>query len=183
MMSARLSKDLLMRYAPVAVALSLVVLVSASTGRSAEAPLDPHAAALAAAGAAALSAGNSATATDDFEAALTLDPGNSSLVLGLAQAARADGMQGKALHYYRMVLAGDPQNLDALAGEGGALAEKGATEKARARLAQLQGLCGSDCAQSRDLAAVIQRTTLSPVGQPPVLAAEALKPKAEVSAN
>ena len=178
MMSGHSPKDLLMRYAPAAAALSLVVLISASTGRSAEPPLDPHAAALAAAGAAALSAGNSAQATDDFEAALVLAPGNSALVLDLAQAARMDGMQGKALHYYRMVLTRDPQNLDALAGEGGALAEKGATEKARARLAQLQGLCGSDCAQSRGLAEAIQRAA-----QPQVVTAEALKPTAKVSAN
>ena len=178
MISARSPKDLLMRYAPAAAALSLIVAVGASTGRSAEPPLNPHAAALAAAGSAALSAGNTATATDDFEAALTLNPGASALVLDLAQAARMDGMQGKALHYYRLVLARDPQNLDALAGEGGALAEKGATEKARARLAQLQGLCGSDCAQSRGLAAVIERA-----GQPQVLTAEAVKPKPEVSAN
>jgi hypothetical protein len=41
------------------------------------------------------------------------------------------GMQGKALHYYRTVLSHDPQNIDAVAGEGETLAEKGALEKAR----------------------------------------------------
>jgi len=172
------TKDLLMRYTPAAVALSLVVLLSASTGHSAEPALAPQAAALATAGEAALSAGNSAIATDNFEAALALAPGSSVLLLDLARAARADAMPGKALHYYRVVLARDPQNLIAIGGEGAALAEKGALEKAKARLATLQGLCGSDCGAARDLAAAIAHA-----GQPPVLTAEAVKPKAEVSAN
>jgi Tfp pilus assembly protein PilF len=66
-------------------------------------------------------------------------------------------MQGKALHYYRRVLTSDPQNLDAIAGEGEALAEKGALEKARANLARLENLCGKGCEASRQLGAAIAK--------------------------
>ena len=53
-------------------------------------------------------------------------------------------MQGKAIHYYREALERDPHNLAAISGEGEALVEKGAVEKARRNLAQLEGLCGDE---------------------------------------
>jgi hypothetical protein len=65
-------------------------------------------------------------------------------------------MQGKALHYYRRVLTSDPQNLDAIAGEGEALAEKGALKR-RANLARLENLCGKGCEASRQLGAAIAK--------------------------
>jgi tetratricopeptide (TPR) repeat protein len=70
-----------------------------------------------------MAAGDLDGAFDGFEAALAIQPGSARLVMDLAEAARAQGMQGKALHYYRAVLTRDPGNVDAIAGEGGALAE------------------------------------------------------------
>jgi len=55
------------------------------------------------------------------------------------------------------VLARDPENLFAIAGEGAALAEKGATEKARRDLARLESMCGANCPATRQLASVIDR--------------------------
>ncbi len=166
-----------MRYTPAALALSLLVAVSASTSHSA-APqtLDPRAAQLENVGRGALVAGDAGKATDAFEAALVVQPGNMQLMLDLAEAARAQGMQGKALHYYHGVLALDPQNLSAIAGEGAALAEKGAVEKARHNLAQLQGLCGADCGVTRQLAQAIARAPA-----PRVVSVDVLKPKVEAS--
>ena len=87
-------------------------------------------------------------------------------------------MQGKALHYYREALQGDPRNLAAIAGEGEALAEKGATEKASRNLARLKGLCGDTCEATRQLSAAIQR---GPAKR--MVTAEAVTPKPVVQEN
>lgn len=162
-----------MRTMPVALALSLLALVSASTSYSAPPGLvDPRAATLEAQGREALVHGDAMRAIDGFEAALAIDPGSARLVLDLAEAARAQGLQGKALHYYRAVLDRDPRNLSAIAGEGAALAEKGALEKARRDLARLQNLCGTNCPEAQGLAAVIAKGPM-----PQMVSAEAVKPK------
>ncbi len=168
-----------MRYSPLAIALSALLGLSASSAQSADlAPMDPRAASLEAIGRGALAAGDMAQATDAFEAALTVEPGATGLLLDLASAARAEGLQGKALHYYRAAMDRDPKNLAAIAGEGEALAEKGALEKARRNLGRLENLCGADCGPTRELAAAIAKGV-----EPKVVSAEALKPKDAVSAN
>lgn len=168
-----------MRYTPVAVALSLLVAVTSSASYSA-APdvLDPRAAVLVEAGRSQLASGNVDAAIDAYEAALAVAPGSTAIYLGLAEATRKQGMQGKALHYYREALEADPRNLKALAGEGAALVEKGAVDKAKRNLTQLQGLCGDTCAESRDLAAAIARGPA-----PKVVTAAAIKPEPVVSEN
>lgn len=168
-----------MRYTPAALALSLALALSSSVLYSA-APmvLEPRAAALQSEGKSALAAGNVDAAIDAFEAALTVQPGSVVLTLDLAEATRRQGLQGKALHYYRKALVSDPQNLDAIAGEGTALVEKGAVEKARRNLTRLQGLCGKDCSQVQLLSAAIAKGP-----SPRVLTAEAVKPSPTVSEN
>lgn len=173
------ARELLMRYFPAALALSLLGAVTASSLYSAApAPLDPRAAALVEQGRAAMAAGNADAAVDAFEAALTVQPGNATIYLALAEAARKQGMQGKALHFYREVLEHDPKNIAAISGEGAALVEKGAIEKARRNLSRLEGLCGSSCAETEQLAAAITRGPA-----PRVVTAEAVKPEPVVTAN
>ena len=168
-----------MRFSPPAIALSLLALLSASVGHSAPpVPLDPQAYALVQAGRAAAAAGDFDHATDALEAALAVQPGNPAVLLDLAMVARRQGMQGKALHYYRAVLTDDPQDVAGLAGEGAALAEKGALDKARRNLAQIQSLCGGDCPPARELAAVIARGPATPS-----LSAADVTPHPVVSAN
>ena len=168
-----------MRYYPPALALSLLVAVTASASLSAPAePADPHAMAIDAQGRVALAAGDVEKATDAFEAALAVQPGNLAIMLDLAAAARQRGMPGEALHYYRDVLTSDPQNLDALSGEGAALAEKGALDKARRNLAQIQGLCGHDCAPAQSLAMAIAKGPA-----PRVVTAAAVTPDPKVTTN
>lgn len=168
-----------MRYLAPAVALSLVVAVTASVGASAERRPDPRAAALVAQGKSQLAAGNVQGAIDAFEAALAVDPGYTAVYLDLGEAARAEGLQGKAIHYYREALQRDPKNLAAISGEGEALLEKGAIDKAKRNLAQLQSLCGGTCAATQQLAAAIQ------AGPPkqPVLTADAVSPDPIVTQN
>ena len=168
-----------MRYFPAALALSLLGVVSASTLYSAPREvLAPRAAALLAEGRAALAAGNVDAATDAFEAALVVQPGASPVFLALADAARRQGMQGKALHYYREVLTREPQNLAAISGEGSALVEKGAVEKARRNLTRLESLCGGNCTEAKQLSAAIAKGP-----DPRVVTAEAVQPQPSVSEN
>lgn len=148
-----------MRYTPAALALALLAAVTSSTGYSAPLqPLDPRAEALLAQGRQALANGQADAAVDSFEAALAIQPGHVAIYLNLAEAARKQGLPGKALHYYRNAIALDPNNQYAIAGEGVALAEKGAIEKARSSLARLQQLCGSStCSPARELSEAIAR--------------------------
>lgn len=167
-----------MRFAPAAAALSLLVAVTASVGMAEERIADPRSAALVAQGRGQLAAGQVQPAIDSFEAALAIDPANTVVYLELAEASRVQGLQGKAIHYYREALERDPDNFAALSGEGEALVEKGAVEKARRKLAQLESLCGSGCSESLQLAAAIQRGP-----DQPTLTAEAVMPEPMVTQN
>ncbi|RNJ64397.1 MAG: tetratricopeptide repeat protein [Porphyrobacter sp. IPPAS B-1204] len=118
---------------------------------------EPQAAALIAQGQAALAAGETQAAIDAFEAALAVDPGHTPIFIDLAEAARQSGLQGKAIRYYREALERDPDNFAAIAGEGSALVEKGAIEKAKRNLAKLQSLCGDSCPETVALQSSIAR--------------------------
>jgi len=174
-------RELMMRFTPAALALSLLAGVTSSVGTTATTPptpLDPRATALVQQGRAALAAGQVDGAIDAFEAALVVQPGHVFIYLDLAEATRRQGLQGKALHYYREALELDPDNHFAIAGEGAALVEKGAVEKARRNLARLEQLCGKDCVPAQQLAAAITK------GPPQrVVTAEAVQAKPVVSAN
>jgi tetratricopeptide (TPR) repeat protein len=159
-------KELFMRFAPAAAALSLAFAITASVGSAKIGEPDPRAQALVVQGQAALNAGDTQGAIDYFEAALTVDPGYTPIFIHLAEAARQEGLQGKAIRYYREALDRDPGNFAAIAGEGEALVEKGALEKAKRNLAQLESLCGASCPETLALQTRITK------GPPPKLAAD-----------
>lgn len=155
-----------MRFAPAAAALSLFLATTASVTSAQSGQPDERAVALVMQGQAALKAGDTQAAIDAYEAALAVDPGYTAVFLELAEAARQDGLQGKAIRYYREALARDPENFAAISGEGEALVEKGAVEKAKRNLARLQSLCGDNCPETMAL-----QTTIA-AGPPARLAAE-----------
>ena len=142
-----------MRFAPAATALSLVLVTTASVTTARSSAPDPRAVALQEQGRAALAQGQAQAAIDAFEAALAVDPGHTALFVDLGEAAREVGLQGKAIAYYREALAREPRNFAAMSGEGEALAERGATEKAKRSLAQLESLCGATCPETLALRA------------------------------
>ncbi len=147
-----------MRFAPAAAALSLCLAMTASiSSAGARSTPDPRAATLIAQGQAALAAGETEVAIDAFEAALAVDPGFTPIFIDLAQASRQSGLQGKAIRYYREALERDPGNFAAISGEGAALVEKGAVEKAKRNLAKLQSLCGDACPETVALQTTIAR--------------------------
>lgn len=144
-----------MRFAPAAAALSLFLATTASVTSASDREADPRAVALINQGQAALEAGETQAAIDSFEAALAVDPAYTPIFLNLAEAARRDGLQGKAIRYYREALERDPDNFAAISGEGEALVEKGAVERAQRNLARLESLCGSSCPETLALQATI----------------------------
>jgi tetratricopeptide (TPR) repeat protein len=171
-------QEFVMRYAPAAFALSLLAAVTGSVSYGQEREPNPAAVALANEGRSELAAGQVSAAIDSFEAALVVDPGYTDIYLDLAEAARVQGLQGKAIHYYREALEREPSNLAAISGEGEALLEKGAVEKARRNLSKLESLCGEGCTEAMELAAALQRGPGAGV-----LTAEAVTPSSVVTQN
>lgn len=102
-------------------------------------------------------------AVDLFETALAVDPTNVRAYIGLAQAAQARGLPGKAVRYYREALAIEPNDLDALGGHASALAARGATARAGLDLARIKALCGKNAcpAATRAEAAITAATAVS----------------------
>ncbi len=115
-------------------------------------------------------------AIDFYESALAADPRNRSAIIALAQVARAQGLPGKAIALYREALLLEPNDVTALAGQGEALADKGAIELAREKLAAAQRICSEKCPQ----VAALEKAIAAGASRR-VVAAEAIAPKPVVT--
>lgn len=159
-----------MRLVPVALAaaLGLAALSTAVQGQKPDAQIDPRSVAIVEQARVAERAGNYEQATDLLETALAVDPKNRAAFVALAEVAKAQGLPGKAIRFYREALELEPNDVAALAGQGDALVQKGAVTKARENLAKVKRLCTNACPEEARLAAVIEK------GPPPaVLSAQA----------
>lgn len=166
-----------MRFTPVAIAASLV-LASVATSLSAQRPddqIDSRSLALLQQGKAARAAGNLDGATDLLETAAAVDPRNRQAFILLAEVAEARGLPGKAIRLYREALLLEPNDVDALKGQGEAMVAKGAVERARQNLTRVRQLCKGACPQATALAATIAKG-------PPVTTAQ-VAPAASVPAK
>lgn len=148
-----------MRYGPMALGLSLMfaAVSSSSFGQRADDQIDPRSAALVTDAQAARRAGDLDRANDLLETALAVDPRNKLAYVGLAEVARAQALPGKAIRLYDSALAIEPADVAVLAGQGGAMVEKGAVERARQTLARIRKLCKGDCPAAGSLAAAIAK--------------------------
>ena len=102
-------------------------------------------------------AGNLDGATDTLETALAVDPRNRAAFIALAQVANQRDLPGKAIRLYREALLLEPNDRQALAGQGDALVHKGALTQARANLIKLKTLCKGQCPEATMLAATIAK--------------------------
>ncbi len=170
--------ELIMRFSPAALAMSLVLATvsSAGFGQSADVEIKARSVAYMERGEAAQKQGDLELATDLYETALAVDPRNGSAFIALAQIARAQKLPGKAIRFYREALILDPNNLDALAGQGEALVQRGAVEKAKINLSRIETLCRTRCSQTTQLASAITASQ-----KIPVMSAQAVTPKPKVS--
>lgn len=148
-----------MRFTPASLALAAVLTTVSSMGltQKPDTQIEPRSVEWQRAGQAARKAGNLVGATDALESALAIDPRNRAAYVDLAEVARAQGLQGKAIRLYKEALLLDPADVNAIAGQGEAMVEKGAMAKAKENLAQAQSLCKADCPAVGKLAAAIQK--------------------------
>jgi len=163
----RRALEMLMRFSPVAMVMSMALLTVSSGvhGQKADDQINPRSLALLGQGQAALKAGNYDAANDALETALAVDPRNRSAFVALGRVAQAQQLPGKAIRMYFEALALEPNDVNALSAQGQAMVEKGAVERARVNLARVRALCKSECAPAQQLAAAIAK------GPPPAVVA------------
>lgn len=148
-----------MRLTPPAIALAALfaTVSSVSHGQRPDDVIDARSVALQREGEAAVAAGRLDAANDAFESALAVDPKNRAVFLAMARVASRQGLNGKAIRLYREALLIEPNDVVALAGQGEAMAAKGAMAKARENLARVNALCVTRCPQQQALTAAIAR--------------------------
>jgi Tfp pilus assembly protein PilF len=169
--------EMLMRLTPVALAMALALATMASTGNG-QLPseqVDPRSMALLQQGQALTAAGQFDQAIDALESALVVDPRNREAYVGLARVAQGQKLPGKAIRLYAEALKIAPNDVNALAGQGEALVERGAVERAKRNLEQLKTACKDPCPQAASLAAVIAKGPPVRTAQAPEKAPEAAK--------
>lgn len=157
--------ELFMRFSPIALALSLslAAVSSASLSQRPDDQINIASVALAQQGEAARRAGNLSAANDALESALAIDPRNRAAFVSLARVAQAQQLPGKAIRLYREALKIEPNDTSALGGQGEAMVQRGAVERAKANLVRIKGLCKVECAPATALAAAIAK------GPPPAV--------------
>jgi len=148
-----------MRLMPIALSAAIVLatLASAGHGQRPDDQIDPRSAALVQQGQALTAAGKYDEAIDVLETALAVDPRNRTAYLALARVAQQQELPGKAIKLYSEALALEPNDLTALAGQGEALVQRGAVERAKQNLAKIKEVCKDDCPQAMTLAATIAK--------------------------
>jgi Flp pilus assembly protein TadD len=105
-----------------------------------------------------LAAGKLEDAEDVLETALAVDPRNRGAFVDLARVAEKQHLFGKAIRMTSKALLLEPNDPDAIAVQGEAMVEMGATARAQANLQKLQQICGGKaCPQFAQLSAAISR--------------------------
>jgi Tfp pilus assembly protein PilF len=105
-----------------------------------------------------ISAGKLEQAEDLLETALAVDPRNRSAFVDIARVAERQHLFGKAIRMTNKALQLEANDPDAIAVQGEAMVELGATARAQANLQKLQQICGAKpCPQVAQLSAAITR--------------------------
>jgi Tfp pilus assembly protein PilF len=105
----------------------------------------------------AVAAGKLEQAEDLLETALAVDPRNRGAFVDIARVAEKQHLFGKAIRMTNKALALEPNDPDAIAVQGEAMVEMGATARAQANLQKLQAICKSGCPQITQLSSAISR--------------------------
>ena len=105
-----------------------------------------------------IASGKFETAEDLLETALAVDPRNRGAFVDIARVAEKQHLFGKAIRMTNKALLLEPNDPDAIAVQGEAMVEMGATARAQANLQKLQTICGAKaCPQFAQLSAAISR--------------------------
>ncbi len=148
-----------MRLTPIVLTLAIAAatMASAGNGQRPDDQIDPRSTSLVQQAQTQSAAGRHDQAIDLLETALAVDPGNRAAYIALGRVAQAQRLPGKAVRYYADALRLEPNDVNALAGQGEAYVQRGAVDRARANLQRVQSLCAQPCPQAQQLAGVIQR--------------------------
>src|SRR4029078_3519263 len=135
-----------------------VALAAPVAGQRPDDQIQPKSVELQHQGKALLSAGKLEQAEDLLETALAVDPRNRWAFVDLARVAEKQQLFGKAIRMTNKALLIEPNDPDAIAVQGEAMVEMGATARAQANLQKLQQICGAKgCPQVAQLSAAITR--------------------------
>lgn len=105
-----------------------------------------------------MAAGKLEAAEDLLETALAVDPRNRGAFVDIARVAEKQHLFGKAIKMTNKALLLEPNDPDAIAVQGEAMVEMGATARAQVNLQKLQTICGAKaCPQVAQLSAAISR--------------------------
>jgi Tfp pilus assembly protein PilF len=174
--------EMLMRLTPIAltVAIALATVASAGHGQKPDDQIDPRSVAFAQEAQTLQGAGKYQEALDLLETALAVDPRNRQAYVGMARVAMAQKLPGKAIRFYNEALKLEPNDVNAIAGQGEAFVQRGAVERARRNLERVKTLCANPCSQATTLAAVIAKGPPADVltAQAPVTTVPPPKPEA-----
>ena len=140
------------------IAISGVALASPAVSQRSADQIQPKSIALQRDAKTLIASGKLEQAEDVLETALAVDPRNRGAFVDLARVAEKQHLFGKAIRLTNKALLLDPNDPDAIAVQGEAMVEMGATARAQANLQKLQSICGAKgCPQIALLSAAISR--------------------------
>jgi len=138
--------------------LAATALAAPVVGQKSDDQIAPKSVTLMHQGQAALAAGKLDDAENLLESALAVDPRNRWAYVDLARVAEKQRLFGKAIRMTNKALLIEPNDPDAIAVQGEAMVEMGATARAQENLQKLQTICGAKgCPQIAQLSATITR--------------------------
>jgi tetratricopeptide (TPR) repeat protein len=139
------------------VGLVSVALASPVIGQKSDDQISPRSVELQRQGKTLLNAGKLEQAEDVLETALAVDPRNRWAFVDLARVAEKQHLYGKAIRMTNKALQIEPNDPDAIAVQGEAMVELGATARAQQNLQKLQTICRQGCPQLSQLSTAITR--------------------------
>jgi tetratricopeptide (TPR) repeat protein len=135
-----------------------ITLAAPVAGQRADDQIQPKSVELMHQGQAFMAAGKLEDAENALETALAVDPRNRWAYIDIARVAEKQHLFGKAIRMTNKALVIEPNDPDAIAVQGEAMVEMGATARAQENLQKLQQICGAkSCPQVAQLSAAITR--------------------------
>ena len=138
--------------------LAAMALAAPVAGQRADDQIQPKSIELMHQGQSLMAAGKLEDAENALETALAIDPRNRWAYVDLARVAEKQRLFGKAMRMTEKALLIEPNDPDAIAVQGEAMVEMGATARAQQNLQKLQTICGGKaCPQVAQLSSAISR--------------------------
>jgi tetratricopeptide (TPR) repeat protein len=151
-----------------AVSFAALAISAPVSGQRPDDQIAPKSAELQKQGETLMASGKFEAAEDALEASLAVDPRNRWAFVDLARVSEKQRLFGKAIRMANKALLLEPNDPDAIAVQGEAMVELGATARAQANLQKLQTICTKGCPQLTQLSAAITRgPSVAAVKAPP----------------